>query len=111
MLAEARDIWATFDLEKHLGALREEYIEAVLAGRSPGADFWSTREEAIRQEIRQTYYTQEMRVLVKTDEAGTMSDEQDYEQRTQTLTEHALFMTHRLLAQIPFHGQAEYREP
>jgi len=109
-LAAARDTASIFVLDDLLSRLREEYLEKALAGSPPGDDFWPPREQAAVEEIKRRFYNQEVREVVKPAEAGEMDDQKDFESRGQKLTEHAIWMTHALLKQIPYVGQEEYQE-
>lgn len=110
MLAGARDIWAAFFLEKRMGALREDYMQAVIDGRSPGPDYWTAGEQAIWQDLKSNFYDQRARQFIKAGAESQISDEEDYAGRTQKLMEAALLSTHHKLAQIPFVGQPEFSE-
>lgn len=109
MLAEGRDVMAVLFLEARLSELREAYLERALERQPPGPGFWKEGERAIRDELKRRYYNRDLRTVVKPDDAS-MSDEEDFEERTQKLTEHALFETHRRLAAIPYHGHPDYLE-
>lgn len=109
MLAEGRDVMAVLFLEARLSELREAYLERALEGQPPDPGFWSEGEGAIRDELQRRFYNRDLRTVVKPDDAS-MSDEEDFDERTQKLTEHALFETHRRLAAIPYHGHPDYLE-
>lgn len=109
-LAAARDTASMFVLDDLLSRLREEYLEKALAGSPPADDFWPSGEQAAVEEIKQRFYNQEAREAVKPGEAGEIDDQKDFDTHGQKLTEHAIWMTHALLKQIPYVGQEEYRE-
>jgi hypothetical protein len=110
MLAMARDVYAQFFLERQLGRLREAFLEQAIAGSPTPADYWKNGEERIVGEMRETFYCRGVRGFVKPDTADQVSDTEDFDGRTQRLMEHALLQTHRLLRDIPFLGQSEFRE-
>jgi hypothetical protein len=95
MLTIARDVWAAFFLEKELASLRERFMAQTLEGSPPNSGFWTIGEQKIVAEQRSSFYSKEARV--------------DFESRTQKLMEHAIWMTHHRLVELPFVGQEEYR--
>lgn len=103
-LAAARDTAAMFFLTDALSRVREEYMERVLAGQSPGSEFWDEREKAVERALKERYYTSDVREVV-TPEARQTSDEDDFDSRGQKLTEKAIWSTHERLKAIPFVGQ------
>ncbi len=110
MLAQARDVMAVLFLENQLGALRDEFLARSIEGNPSDAGEWAAREQAISDEMKRRFYNLETRNLVKPDDAESMNDDEDFEARTQKLSEHAIFMTHHKLAAIPYVGHPEYRE-
>jgi hypothetical protein len=110
MLEEARDISAICFLERRLGALREEYLSAMIEGKSILPGYLHRCENAILEEMKREYYNQNIRQLVKSSAASTLSDKEDFANHSQKLAEEATLIAHRKLACIPFIGQAEYRE-
>ena len=109
-LAAARDTASMFALDDLLSRLREEYLDKVLAGTPPPDDFWTIGERAVVEEITRRFYSQEIREAVRPADASKMDDQKDFDTHGQKLTEHAIWMTHALLKQIPHVGQEEYQE-
>jgi hypothetical protein len=107
MLLEARDLVAAFNLENRLIQLREEYMQRVLGGQKPEADFWSRREAMIVEEVRQVFYNETVRNLIQPPDAARINDAEDFDRRTQARMEVASFAIHRILAALPFVGQPE----
>lgn len=103
-LAAARDTAATFFLTDALSRVREEYMERVLTGQTPGSEFWDEREKAVERALKERYYTADVREIVKPAAKDT-SDEDDFNSRGQKLTERAIWSTHERLKAIPFVGQ------
>ena len=97
---------AAADEERYAATLSSSM---VFLGTAPG-ERWQAGEEAIVRDMRQSFFNRDVRRLVKHAVADQLSDADDYAQRTKKLSEQALFLTHRQLAQIPFVGQVEYRE-
>jgi len=110
MLAAARDVWATFFLDKQLSLLREQHMRDVIENRPTHSDYWSDGERRILGELRSNFYSHQARLLVRPLEADQVTDDQDYAGRTQKLAEGAILSTHRTLTQIPFIGQPGYSE-
>lgn len=110
MLAAARDLLATLFLEKRLAALREEYLSRALDGNTPGQEYWEQGEANIMLELKRSFYHREMHQLVEPGAAPPASEEQDFADRTQKLAEHAVLVTHRILARVPFVGQPEHTQ-
>ena len=110
MLAETRDILATFFLEKQLGILRERYLAESLAGDPPGDEFFATGEADIREKFRRNFYNEQIRRLFKPGDNGQTGDEEDFAGRTQLALEQAIWFTHRRLAEIPYAGHEQYRD-
>ena len=105
MLAAARDVLATFFLDKRLGQLREEYIERALNRDELDENYWTRGEEESHRGVKEQFYTQGLRQIVKPN--APESDEEDYRRRSQRVGEHAIVMTHNLLRAIPFVGQTK----
>jgi hypothetical protein len=110
MLTAARDIIATINLENRLSLLREEYMQRVLGGQTPEADFWSRRESVIITEVQRVFFNQKVRDLIRPSGAPALTDAEDFDQRQQARMDDVIFATHRILAAIPFVGQPEYME-
>lgn len=110
LLAAARDTASMSALDKLLSQLREEYLDKALAGSPPGDDFWPPREQAVREEIMRRFFNIKAREAVNPDEAAKIDDQKDFEGHGQKLVEHAIWMTHALLKQIPYVGQEEYKD-
>jgi hypothetical protein len=104
MLATARDIAAISFLEKRLGILREEFLAQAIAGADQGPEYWVEGERAVMAELKSRFYNTEARQMLEPDEAAHLSDEEDFERRTQKLAEHAILMTHHILTGIPWVG-------
>jgi len=107
MLDAAQDILAVFYLEKKLSILREDYMARTINGESLGPDFYKKGETKIETEIIQRFYNQESRHVLAPLKQPSISNAEDYEGRTQKVFENATIMSHRLLAAIPFVGEAE----
>jgi hypothetical protein len=108
LLAAARDTASMTALDKLLSELREQYLEKALAGSPAGEDFWPAGEQAVVEEIIRCFFNQKAREAVNRDEASKMDDQKDFEGHGQKLVEHAIWMTHALLKQIPYVGQEGY---
>lgn len=109
MLAEGRDVMAVLFLEDRLSSLREACLERALDGDPPDRAFLRRGEREIVEELQRRFYNRELREIVKPEEAS-ISDDEDFDERTQTLAERALFESHRRLARIPYHGHPDYLE-
>lgn len=97
-------------LDRLLSQLREEYLDKALAGSPPGDDFWPPREQAVVDEIIRCFFNIKAREAVNPEDAANISDQEDFDGHGQKLVEHAIWMTHALLKQIPYVGQEEYRD-
>ncbi len=130
MILEAgRDTVAMFALDELLSRAREDYLEQVFSGRVPNEEFWPGREAAASEEIKRHYYNRKVREAVKPDESETAdavtdpsdpegekadpadakANKTDFDQHGQKMMEHAIWMTHEIIKQIPYVGQEEYR--
>jgi hypothetical protein len=130
MILEAgRDTAAMFVLDELLSRAREDYLEQVLSGLVPNEGFWPGRETAALEEIKRRFYNRKVRDAVKPDEskaadaatdpsnpegeqgdqADAKANQADFDQHGQKMTEHAIWMTHEIVKQIPYVGQEEYR--
>jgi len=105
MLFAARDTIAFLFLEQRLRHLREEYLALALDGKLPDDDFYSRGEQNITTKMKQRYYSRDARIMINPDKADELTDEEDFEQRTQKLGEQAVIMTHERLKSIGFVGQ------
>ncbi|RLB38903.1 MAG: hypothetical protein DRH12_12215 [Deltaproteobacteria bacterium] len=110
MLDQIRDIWAVLFLEDQLGKLREEHLRRCIEGPQPDESFLQTGEERIIQDVKNEFYNEKMRDVVKPDDAQSLSDEEDYEKRSQKLMEAAILMTHKKLLSIPYVGDPNYKK-
>lgn len=110
MLNEARDILGNMFLEDKLSRLREDFLERGREGHPPRPEDWAAGEQRIMEELQRRYYSRTARAMVKPDEKETISDDEDFAARTQTLGERLAFFTHRQLAAIPCHGDPEFSE-
>ena len=110
MLTIARDVWAAFFLEKELASLRERFMAQTLEGSPPNSGFWTIGEQKIVEDQRSSFYSKEVRVYLGLSDTNQSSDHEDFESRTQKSMEHAIWMTHHRLVELPFVGQEEYRD-
>lgn len=130
MILEAgRDTVAMFALDELLSRAREDYLEQFLSGLAPSEEFWPGREAAATEEIKRRFYNRTVREAVKPDEskaadavtdpsdpegeqadqADAEANQADFDQHGQKMMEHAIWMTHEIIKQIPYVGQEEYR--
>lgn len=101
MLLEAgRDTAAMFFLDTRLAALREAYVDRVLAGETPPETFWRDGERRVLEEVEHRFYTGEVQASL----GGT------FDEHSQKLVEHGVRLAHETLREIPFVGQPEYRD-
>ena len=128
MIFEAgRDTAAMFALDALLSQAREELIQQELSGQPPDENYWPDREAAAREEVKQRFYNPTVQAAVKPgegdaasgapgpgdDEASTRGtdtagDQDAYDDHGQKLVEHAIWMTHAIIKQIPFVGQERF---
>ena len=88
----------------------ERFTGAMLAlacGDALGApaEFIRTREE-----MRRRFFSADARKYLGEPVEGGRSDAEDFENRTQKLTEIALVMTHGILKSIPHVGHPDFRD-
>ena len=127
--ASGRDTAAMFALDQLLSQAREEYIIQALSGQPLDQTYWPAREAQAKLEIQKRFYNPKVQAAVNPTAAepdpadsdspsadNTMVSKDDpevdsdidqgaFDQHGQKLVEHAIWMTHEILKQIPFVGQ------
>jgi hypothetical protein len=111
MIAAAmRDLMAVFFYEGALGNLRDLHLREALEGFTPGPEYWPAGEREAFEEMRRRFFSADAHKYLGEPVEGGRSDANDFENRTQRLTEIALVMTHGILKSIPHVGHPDFRD-
>lgn len=130
MIVESgRDTAAMFALDQLLSQAREAYIIQALSGQPLDQAYWPAREAQAKLEIQKRFYNPKVQAALKPNAAApdpaasdspsadnimvakddpeldSEIDQTAFDQHGQKLVEHAIWMTHEILKQIPFVGQ------
>ncbi|MGB5986493.1 MAG: hypothetical protein WBG37_14400 [Desulfobacterales bacterium] len=128
MILEAgRDTAAMFALDELLSRTREIYLELALSGQTPDEEFWSVHEKTVAEDIKRRFYNHKVCEAVKardsldsqtvvppllpqsgpSQDPSTTTEQVDFDQHGQKLVEHAIWMTHEIIKQIPCVGLSD----
>lgn len=106
LVTAMRDLMAVFFYEGALGNLRDLHLQEALEGYAPGPDYWSAGQREALEEMRRRFYGPDARKYL----GDPVSEAEDFENRTQKLTEAAVLMTHEILKSIPHVGHPDFRD-
>jgi len=110
MLGSIRDIAAVLFLENRLGLLREEFLNQAIAGNPPSPDDWTSRENAVMEDLKRKFYNSKVRRLIETDNNKDIDDVEDFNNRSQKSMEFAVLSNHKRLQAIPYVGHNDFSE-
>ena len=109
LLRMARDLDASFYYGRRLEVLRERHLERSLNGEQLSKEYWEAGEREVLELTRREYFNSTARDLFfPPGTADSVSDDEDFAQRSTQLAEAMALDAHRALAAIPWVGHANF---